>query len=253
MFFDTHAHYDDAQFDSDRDEVLAAMSEAGVSLIVNPGADMASSRAARALAARWPFVYYGVGVHPHDTKNMTDDDLDELLSLAADPKCVAIGEIGLDYHYDLSPRDIQRLRFTQQMDLARQADKPVIIHERESCADVLDVVTRYRDLRGVYHCFSGSWETARILLDQGWYLSFTGVITFKNARRALEVVEKMPADRLMIETDSPYLAPVPVRGRRNDSRHLPFIAAKAAEIRGISTEELAALTMANGKRFFGIP
>ena len=253
MFFDTHAHYDDAQFDPDRDEVLAAMPEAGVSLIVNPGADMASSRAARILASRWPFVYFAAGVHPHDAKNMTDDDLDELLSLAADPKCVAIGEIGLDYHYDLSPRDIQRLRFTQQMDLARQAGKPVIIHERDACADVLDVVTQYRDLRGVYHCFSGSWETAKILLDQGWYLSFTGVITFKNARRALEVVEKMPADRLMIETDSPYLTPVPVRGRRNDSRHLPYIAAKAAEIRGIGLEELAALTMANGKRFFGIP
>ena len=253
LFFDTHAHYDDAQFDPDRDEVLAAMPEAGVSLIVNPGADMVSSRAARALSARWPFVYFAAGVHPHDAKTMTDGDLDELLSLAADPKCVAIGEIGLDYHYDLSPRDVQRLRFTQQMDLARRAGKPVIIHEREACADVLDVVTRYRDLRGVYHCFSGSWETARILLDQGWYLSFTGVITFKNARRALEVVEKMPADRLMIETDSPYLAPVPVRGRRNDSRHLPYIAARAAEIRGIDTEELAALTMANGKRFFGIP
>ena len=183
---------------------------------------------------------------------MTDKDFDELRELAADPKCVAIGEIGLDYHYDLSPREIQRVRFTQQMELARELGKPVIIHEREACADVLDVVTRFKDLRGVYHCFSGSWETAKIILDQGWYLSFTGVITFKNARRALEVVEKMPADRLMIETDSPYLAPVPMRGTRNDSRNLAFIAAKAAELRGMTPEELAALTLENGRRFFGI-
>ena len=253
MFFDTHAHYDDEQFDDDRDHVLASMEEAGVELIVNPGADMPSSRAARELAARWPFVWFGVGVHPHDARSMTDADFDELRSMAADPKCVAVGEIGLDYHYDLSPRDVQKQRFIQQMELAAELKKPVIIHEREACADVLDVVTRFRHVPGVYHCFSGSWETARIILDQGWYLSFTGVITFKNARKALEVVEKMPADRLMIETDSPYLAPVPVRGRRNDSRNLPFIAARAAEIRGLSLEELAALTLSNGKRFFGIP
>ena len=253
MFFDTHAHYDDEQFESDRDQVLSSMAGAGVELIVNPGADMASSRAARALAARWPFVWFGIGVHPHDSAGMTNDDFDELRVMAADPKCVAVGEIGLDYHYDLSPRDIQKLRFNQQMELAAELKKPVIIHEREACADVLDVVTRFRHVSGVYHCFSGSWETAKIILDQGWYLSFTGVITFKNARKALEVVEKMPADRLMIETDSPYLSPVPVRGRRNDSRNLSYIAARAAEIRGISTEELAALTLANGKRFFAIP
>ena len=253
MFFDTHAHYDDTQFDGDRDLVLSSMAEAGVELIVNPGADMPSSRAARALAARWPFVWFGAGVHPHDAASMTDADFVELREMASDPKCVAIGEIGLDYHYDLSPRDVQKLRFEQQMELAAELKKPVIIHEREACADVLGIVTRFRHVPGVLHCFSGSWETAKIILDQGWYLSFTGVITFKNARKALEVVEKMPADRLMIETDSPYLAPVPVRGRRNDSRNLPYIAARAAEIRGISTEELAALSLSNGKRFFGIP
>lgn len=252
MYFDTHAHYDDERFDQDRSAVLEDMARNGVELIVNPAADMKSSRAGRELAARYPFVYFAVGVHPHDTENMTDGDFDELRELARAPKCVAVGEIGLDYHYDLSPRDIQRTRFEQQMELARELGKPVIIHEREACADVLDVVTRYKDLKGVYHCFSGSWETAKIILDQGWYLSFTGVITFKNARKSLEVVEKMPADRLMIETDSPYLAPVPVRGQRNDSRNLPYIAAKAAELRGISQEELAALTLENGKRFFGI-
>jgi len=252
MYFDTHAHYDDEQFYTDRNEVLADMAEKGVELIVNPAADMKSSRAGRELAARWPFLYFAIGVHPHDTENMTDEDFDELRELSRDSECVAVGEIGLDYHYDLSPRDIQRTRFEQQMELARELGKPVIIHEREACADVLDVVTKYKDLKGVYHCFSGSWETAKVILNQGWYLSFTGVITFKNARKALEVVEKMPADRLMIETDSPYLAPVPVRGRRNDSRNLTYIAAKAAELRGISPEELAALTLENGKRFFGI-
>ena len=183
MFFDTHAHYDAEQFDADRDQVLSSMAEAGVDLIVNPGTDMASSRIAQGLAARWPFVYFGVGVHPHDSAGMTDDDLDELRRMAADPKCVAIGEIGLDYYYDQSPRDVQKLRFRQQMELAAELKKPVIIHEREACADVLDVVTSFRHVPGVCHCFSGSWETAKIILNQGWYLSFTGVITFKNARK----------------------------------------------------------------------
>lgn len=253
MYFDTHAHYDDEQFAQDREELLQALPAAGVELVVNPAADMASSRAGRELAARYPFLYFAIGVHPHDTENMKEEDFDELRALSRDPKCVAVGEIGLDYHYDLSPREIQKKRFRQQMELARELGKPVIIHEREACADVLEVVTQYKDLRGVYHCFSGSWETAKIILDQGWYLSFTGVITFKNARKALEVVSNMPADRLMIETDSPYLAPVPNRGKRNDSRNLAFIAAKAAELKGMTPEELAALTLQNGKRFFNIP
>ena len=252
MYFDTHAHYDDRDFDPDRDEVISSLPEQGVSLVVNAGSSMPSSRTAMAIAEKYPFVYFAAGVHPHDTKDMTDGDFDELEQMSGHEKCVAIGEIGLDYHYDLSPRDIQRRRFYQQMELARHTGKPVIIHEREACADVLDVVTQFKDIRGVYHCFSGSWETAKIILDQGWYLSFTGVITFKNARRALEVIEKMPSDRLMIETDSPYLAPVPVRGTRNNSANLKYIAAKAAEVRGIAADELAGLAMENGRRFFGI-
>lgn len=252
MYFDTHAHYDDSDFDPDRDEVISSLPEQGVSLVVNAGSSMPSSRTAMAIAEKYPFIYFTAGVHPHDAKDMTDGDFDELEQMSKHEKCVAIGEIGLDYHYDLSPRDIQRRRFYQQMELARRTGKPVIIHEREACADVLDVVTQFKDIRGVYHCFSGSWETAKIILDQGWYLSFTGVITFKNARRALEVIEKMPSDRLMIETDSPYLAPVPVRGTRNNSANLKYIAAKAAEVRGITAEELAGLAMENGRRFFGI-
>ena len=252
MYFDTHAHYDDSDFDPDRDEIISSLPEQGVSLVVNAGSSMPSSRTAMAIAEKYPFIYFAAGVHPHDAKDMTDSDFDELEQMSRHKKCVAIGEIGLDYHYDLSPRDIQRRRFCQQMELARHTGKPVIIHEREACADVLDVVTQFKDIRGVYHCFSGSWETAKIILDQGWYLSFTGVITFKNARRSLEVIEKMPSDRLMIETDSPYLAPVPVRGTRNSSANLKYIAAKAAEVRGKAAEELALLAMENGRRFFGI-
>ena len=252
MYFDTHAHYDDDAFDGDRHALLASMADGGVELIVNAGCSMPSTRRGQLLSHIYPFVYFSAGVHPHDARLMTEEDFDELRSIAKDPKCVAIGEIGLDYHYDFSPRDIQKKRFYEQMCLARELNKPVIIHEREACADVLDVVTQFKDIRGVYHCFSGSWETAKIILDQGWYLSFTGVITFKNARKALEVVEKMPADRLMIETDSPYLAPVPKRGKRNSSLNLNYIAAKAAEIRGLTPEELAKLTLENGKRFFGI-
>ena len=252
MYFDTHAHYDDDAFDEDRHELLASMEENGVELIVNAGAGMASTAKARELSHKYPFIYFSAGVHPHDAQEITDEDLLTLREISTDPKCVAIGEIGLDYHYDFSPRDIQRKRFRDQMELAREVKKPVIIHEREACADVLEIVTEFKDLTGVYHCYSGSWETAKIILDQGWYLSFTGVITFKNAKKSLEVIEKMPADRLMIETDSPYLTPVPHRGKRNSSINLSFIAQKAAELRGITHEELAKLTLENGRRFFGI-
>jgi TatD DNase family protein len=165
---------------------------------------------------------------------------------------MAVGEIGLDYHYDFSPRDVQKKRFREQLELARRINKPVIIHERESLRDTLDIIGEYSDLTGVLHCFSGSWETAKAVLDIGWYLSFTGIITFKNARKSLEVLERMPADRIMLETDCPYLAPDPMRGRRNSSLYLPYLAEKVADARGLTTEEAAALTMENGKRFFGI-
>jgi len=183
---------------------------------------------------------------------MTDETVLALEKLLEHPKAMAVGEIGLDYHHDFSPRETQKKRFREQLELARQVKKPVIVHERESLNDTLDTIRDYRDLTGVFHCFSGSWETAKIILDLGWYLSFTGVITFNNARKALEVVEKMPADRILLETDCPYLAPDPMRGRRNSSLFLTYIAEKIAEVRGISIEETAALTMENGKRFFGI-
>jgi TatD DNase family protein len=252
MLFDTHAHYDDEQFKDDRDALLAVMPENGVSLIVNAGSSLASSKTGLALADAYPFVYAAVGVHPHDAKEMDDGAVLELEKLLKHPKAVAVGEIGLDYHYDFSPRDIQKKRFREQLALASQVKKPVIIHEREAAADTLEILREHPEVRGVFHCYSGSWETAKTLLDKGWYLSFTGVITYKNARKTHEVLTQMPRDRIMLETDCPYLAPVPMRGRRNSSLYLRHTAEKLAELLGISFEEAAALTMENGRRFFGV-
>ncbi len=250
--FDTHAHYDDEQFDEDRDELLASMPENDVGLIVNAASSVSSSEKALALADQYPFVYAAVGVHPHDTKEMDDETVLRLEKLLAYPKAVAVGEIGLDYHYDHSPRDIQQKRFRDQLELAGHVKLPVIIHEREAVQDTLEILGDYPGVTGVFHCYSGSWETAKYLLDKGWYLSFAGIITFKNARKSHEVIEKIPRDRVMIETDCPYLAPVPQRGRRNSSLNLKYTAAKLAELLNIQPEEAAALTLENGLRFFGI-
>ena len=250
MLFDTHAHYDDAQFDSDRDTLLSAMPDNGISLIVNASSNPTSAEASLKIAGKYPFVYAAVGVHPHDTGIMDSGTINRLEQLLTNPKAVAVGEIGLDYHYDYSPRDVQKQRFRDQLELAKGIHMPVIIHEREASRDVLDILGDYPDVTGVFHCYSGSWETAKLLLDRGWYLSFTGVITFKNARRSHEVIEKMPRDRIMIETDCPYLAPEPMRGRRNSSLYLKYVAQKLGDILGLSFEEIAALTMDNGKRFF---
>ena len=252
MYFDTHAHYDDEQFDTDRDELLRAVHDSGVDLIVDPASNLASSRKVLEIAAAHDFVYCAVGVHPHDAKEMDGDSIALIRDMASNPKVVAIGEIGLDYHYDLSPRDVQRDRFYDQLCLARELNLPVIVHEREAVQDNLDIIRNFKDVLGVVHCFSGSWETAKIILDQGWYISFTGAVTFKNAKKAPEVAAKMPIDRLMIETDSPYMAPVPMRGQRNDSRNLPYIARRIADLRGMTSEDVAAITMENGKHFFRI-
>jgi len=252
MYFDTHAHYEDKRFNDDRDELLSSMPGAGISHVLNCGCSIRSSKFGLGLADKYPFIYASVGVHPHDAKDMTDDTIFELEKLLSHPKAAAVGEIGLDYHYDFSPRDVQGLRFREQLELARRFKKPVIIHMREATRDTLDIVSEFRDLTVVFHCFPGSWETAKIILDMGWYLSFTGVITFDNARKALEVVEKMPMDRLMLETDCPYMTPEPMRGKRNSSLFLPYIAGKVAQIRGIPIEEVAAVTTENGRRFFGV-
>jgi len=252
MYFDTHAHYCDKRFNEDRDTLLASMPTNDVSLILNAGSSISRSNHSLELADKYPFMYASVGVHPHDSGRMTDDNLADIEQLISHPKAMAVGEIGLDYHYDFSPREVQKKRFREQLELARNVGKPVIIHEREALQDTLDAVREYRDTGGVFHCFSGSWETAKIILDLGWYISFTGIITFKNARRAVEVVEKMPADRIMLETDCPYMAPEPMRGRRNSSLFMKYIVDRVANIRSISHEEAASITLENGKRFFGI-
>lgn len=252
MYFDTHAHYDDDSFDEDRDELLSSMSREGIELIVNPGCDIISSRKAVEIAQKYPFVYAGVGFHPHDSKKMTRQSFSELEDLCKNPRVVAVGEIGLDYHYDNSPRNIQQERFREQMELARTVSLPVIIHEREASRDCLEIIRDFKDVQGVFHCYSGSIETAKTIIKMGWYLSFTGVVTYKNAKKSLEVIKWMPKDRLMLETDSPYLAPEPVRGRRNSSLNLPYIAEAAGSLIGKTAEEVAELTKENGKRFFGI-
>jgi TatD DNase family protein len=256
MFFDTHAHYDDKRFDGDRDALLGSMREGGVSLILNAGSSVASSRRGLALAEKYPFIYAAVGVHPHDAREMDEGSIPEMRELLKHPKAAAVGEIGLDYHYNFSPPDVQRSRFREQLELALELDAPVIIHEREAFEDVMGILSGYRGVRGVFHCFSGGWEAAKRVLDLGggsWMLSFTGVVTFKNARAALETAARVPLDRLMLETDAPYLSPEPVRGGRNDSRNLLHVARRLAEARGTGVEALAEATLQNGKKFFGIP
>ena len=251
--FDTHAHYDDGAFDADRDALLAALPAQGVSLVLNPGCDLPSSRKAIALAEQYPHVYAAVGVHPENCGDWEDGFLPELRQLAAKAKVRAIGEIGLDYYWEENPsRALQQNVFRWQMELADSLGLPVIVHDREAHGDSLDIVREFPHVRGVFHCYSGSVEMARELVKRGWMISFTGVLTYKNARKAVEVAREIPLEHLMIETDSPYMAPVPCRGRRNDSTLVRYVCEKLAEIKGISPEECAAATLENGKRFFSI-
>lgn len=252
MFFDTHAHYDSSKFNSDRDEVLSAMPESGVTLIVDPGDNTERSRRAVELAHRYPFVYAAVGWHPEEAEGWTDESLDEIRVLAGDDRVVAIGEIGLDYYWDRTYTDLQKRMFRAQIELALELDLPVIVHDREAHGDCLEIVRDYPALRGVFHCFSGSVEVARELVKRGWYLGFDGPVTYKNAVKALDVIRAVPMDRILLETDSPYLSPVPNRGKRNDSRNLPYIAAVVAREKGTDVETVAAATMENGKRLFRI-
>jgi TatD DNase family protein len=252
MYFDTHAHYDDEAFDADRDELLASLPARGVSLVVNPATDARSAEVALSLAGRHPHVFAAVGWHPHEADSFNAESSARIRSWAQREKTVAVGEIGLDYHYDFSPRETQRRVFEAQLDLAEELGLPVIVHDREAHGDIMDIVRRHPRVRGVFHCWSGSPEMAAELFRRGWYLSFTGSITFKNARRGLETLAAAPADKIMLETDAPYLAPTPRRGQRNDSTLLPLIAEAAARARGMDLEAMAALTMENGRRFFGL-
>lgn len=251
--FDTHAHYVSGAFNADREAVVASLPEHGVTLTVCPGDDLAASRAAVELAARHRHVYAAVGVHPEECHGWSPEQLAEVRALAARPKVVAIGEIGLDYHWaENPPREVQQAAFRDQLALARELDLPVIVHDREAHADSLAIVREFPGVRGVFHCYSGSVEDAKVLVKLGWMLSFTGTITYKNARKALEVIDYLPLERVMIETDSPYLTPEPYRGRRNDSTYVHLVAEKIAQLKGLSVEEVAEATYQNGLAFFGI-
>ena len=251
--FDTHAHYDSGSFHPDRDEVLSSLPGSGVGLVVDPGCDVESSRKALALAERYPHVYAAVGIHPGDCGGCTDADFDAIRQLAQHEKVVAIGEIGLDYYWeDNPPKAFQQEVFRRQIELALELDLPVIVHDREAHGDSLAMVLEYPDLRGVFHCYSGSPEMAAELLKRGWYLGFDGPITYKNAKRAPEVAAITPLDRIVVETDAPYLTPVPHRGKRNDSRYLPYVLEQLAEWKGVTVEEMTEITWENGKRLFGL-
>ena len=252
MYFDTHAHLDDAAFDADRETVLERLRENGVTCVLDPGCNPESSRKAAKLAEENDIIYFAAGIHPEDLDIYTDDGLEEVLKLTKHSKCRAIGEIGLDYYWDDSRKEEQKILFHAQLSYAHRHQIPVIVHDREAHGDCLAIVKQYPGLQGVFHCYSGSAEMAQELLRMGWYLGFDGPITYKNARKAMEVLSVCPEDRILVETDSPYLAPVPMRGKRNDPGNLPFICAKIAEVLGKTPEGIALQTTANGCTLFGI-
>jgi len=253
MLFDTHAHMDDIGFDTDREALLASLPGQGIGLVMNPGCSLEASRNAVKLANEYDYIYAAVGSHPDAADEVNEEVLEAYRQLCREnPKIKAIGEIGLDYHYEDIPREIQLKAFRMQMALARELDLPVIVHEREAHEDGMKVVEEFPEVKGVFHCYSGSAEMAKWLIKRGWYIGFTGVLTFKNARKAVEVAASIPLDRIVIETDCPYMSPEPFRGKRNDPGKIYRMAEKLAEIRGITVEEAQAVTMENGKRLYGI-
>ena len=253
MLFDTHAHMDDEAFNTDREALLASLPEQGLTLVMNPGCSLASSRNASLLAEKYDYIYAAAGSHPDVADEVNEDVLAEYRRLvAANPKIMAIGEIGLDYHYEDIPRGIQLRAFRAQMALAKELNLPVIVHERDAHEDGMKVVDEFPEVTGVFHCYSGSAEMAKELVKRGWYIGFTGVLTFKNARKAVEVAKAIPLDRIVLETDCPYMSPEPFRGKRNDPGKLYRMAEKLAEIRGLTVEEIHAITVENGKRLYRI-
>lgn len=252
MLFDTHAHILDPRFDEDREELIGMMPANGVAGFVECGTDLETSLRAAELAQKHAHVYAAVGVHPHDASEWNESYADQLLKLIAENKAVAVGEIGLDYHYDLSDRDVQRKVFRTQMELALSAGAPVVIHSREATQDTLDILRDYPDVTGIMHCFSGSIDTLKTVLDLGYWVAFGGAVTFKNAKKPLEALRYTPDDRLLLETDSPYMTPVPLRGKRNAPQNVALIAEKAAEVRGTSVDSIGELTARNAEQAFRI-
>ena len=250
MYIDTHAHLDDPAFDEDREALLERIFSSGVDAVIDPGCDLASSRKAADLAGSHERIWFAAGIHPEELNDFTEEKLEEIFRLTEDPKCLAIGEIGLDYYWDQSRKEEQKQLFHAQLSFARERDLPVIVHDREAHGDALEIVRQYPGLRGVFHCFSGSQEMAEELLKLGWYLGFDGPITYKNAKKTPQVVAACPAERILLETDSPYLAPVPRRGKRNDPGNLVYICEKAAELRGEAPEALVEQTTRNALALF---
>ncbi|MFY9175259.1 MAG: TatD family hydrolase [Peptococcia bacterium] len=254
MYFDTHAHLDDRKYREDQDLVISRAKEAGLELIVNVGYNIASARRTVELTKKYDLIYGTVGMHPHDAKDLDGDGLRELKRLAQEPKIVAIGEIGLDYHYDHSPRDVQQRVFRRMIGLAQEVKLPIVIHDREAHEDVFRILREEKaeEVGGIFHCYSGSWPLAKEAIEMGFYISIAGPITFHNAKKTVEVVKEVPLEWLLIETDSPYLAPVPYRGKRNEPAHVVKVAEMIAQIKGLEVEEVGRVTTANGKRAYGI-
>ncbi len=254
MLFDTHAHLNDSRFKEDREAVINSLKKEKIEYVVNPGADIPSSLSAIELSKKYDFIYAAVGVHPHDVKDMDEDTMAVLKSLSQNEKVVAIGEIGLDYYYDNSPRDLQIKWFEKQVELANEVKLPIIIHDRDAHQDTFDIIKNKKDeaIGCVLHCYSGNVELAREYVKMGCFISIAGPVTFKNNKKTQEVVKEIPLEHLLIETDSPYLSPHPHRGKRNDPRFVRYVAEKIAMEKGISYEKVCQVTMENGKRFFNI-
>ena len=253
MLFDTHAHMNDPAFDADREDVLLGLEEKGVALMMNVGCCLESSRDCVAMANRYPFVYASVGTHPDSADEVDEGVLEEYRRLCKqNPKVKAIGEIGLDYYYETIPREVQQRAFRLQLELARELAMPVIVHERNAHEDGMKIVKEFKGVTGVFHCYSGSAEMARQLVKMGWYIGFTGVLTFKNARKAVETAQAIPLERIVLETDCPFMAPEPFRGKRNHPGYLYRMAQRLAELRDMSVEEIESITTENGKRLYRI-
>ena len=253
MLFDTHAHLNDPVFDEDRDELISSLPGAGVGLVMNPGCSLENSRQAIAIAEKYDFVYAAVGTHPDTAEEVNEQVIDTYRGLCSHPKVKAIGEIGVDYYYETIPREIQLKAFRMQMELARETGLPVIIHERDAHDDGMRMIQEFPDVTGVFHCYSGSAEMARQLVKKGWYIGFTGVLTFKNARKAVETAQSIPLDRIVLETDCPFMAPEPFRGKRNHPGYLYRMAERLSELRQLPVEEIQRITTENGKQLYRIP
>lgn len=251
LIFDAHAHYDDDKFNDDREELLSSMPDKGVGYIVNAGVDLKTSEWSLKYSEKYDFIYSAVGIHPESADNLPQDYLAQLKNMAKHKKAVAIGEIGLDYYWDNVPRDVQKKVFIEQLDLAKAVNLPVVIHDRDAHGDTMDILRKYKP-NGLLHCFSGSVEMCKEIVKLGMSISLGGVVTFKNARQSVEVAEYIPLDRLLLETDAPYLTPVPFRGKRCDSSMIKFTAMRIAEIKGISMEELLNITTENALRLYNI-